>query len=347
MAYKSFENSYNAKDNAIGFIRLILAIFIIVQHSYALLGQADPLSSIGLISFGALGVNGFFILSGFLITSSWLNSKSLINYAWRRVLRIFPAFWICLLVTALIVTPLIIIVKGQSINQYTWSQMVGYISKNLTIIINQPDIANLTDHLAEKSLNGSLWTLSWEFLFYILLAIGGVFGALTNRKWLLIIFTIIYIACYWLDACKCTVFLKYYSSVNVAVLPYYFLVGSMGFLYKKHIPDSKIMFTICIVLWLLDLKYNPNYPLHPIFLLYILLWLTTNLPFKSIERFGDFSYGLYIYHFVVIQTLLITFNNQFQPITLLLITLPIAFGLAYLSWNLIEKRYMNFKKLVK
>ncbi|RZL37250.1 MAG: acyltransferase [Pedobacter sp.] len=347
MAYKSFESSYNAKNNAIGFIRLILAIFVVVQHCYSLLSHSDPLSSIGLTSFGALGVNGFFILSGFLITSSWLNSESLINYVWRRILRIFPAFWICLLVTALIVAPIIIILKGQSLNQHILSQMVGYILKNLTLIINRPDISNLTNKLAEKSLNGSLWTLSWEFLFYFLLAISGLFGALSKRKWLLIFFTITYIACYWIDACKCTIFLKYYSNVNVAILPYYFLVGSIGFLFKKYIPDSKIIFAICIILWLLDLKYNPNYPLHPFFLLYVLLWLATHFSFKSIEKFGDFSYGLYIYHFVVIQTILISFDNKFQPITLLLITLPTAFGLAYLSWNLIEKRCMNFKRLVK
>lgn len=347
MIYKSFENIYNDKDNAIGFIRLILAIFVIVQHSYVLLGHADPLSGIGLISFGALGVNGFFILSGFLITSSWLNSKNLINYVWRRILRILPAFWICLLFTTLIVAPLMIIFKGQSLSSNILSQMLGYLFKNLALIINQPDIANLTNHLTEKSLNGSLWTLSWEFLFYILLAVGGLIGALSKRKWLLIISTLIYIACFWIDTCKCTLFLKFYTSSNVAILPYYFLIGSIGFLFKKHIPDSRIIFALCNILWLLDLKYNSHYPLHPFFLFYILIWLTTHLPFKSIERFGDFSYGLYIYHFVVIQTLLIIFNNQFQPITLLLITLPIAFGLAYLSWNLIERRCMNFKKLVK
>ncbi|WP_316736067.1 acyltransferase [Pedobacter aquatilis] len=347
MAYKSFENTYNPKYNAIGFIRLVLATFVIVQHSYALSGYTDPLSRIGLISFGALGVNGFFILSGFLITSSWLNSRSIINYVWRRILRIFPAFLICLLVTALVVAPIIIILKGLSLNQHIITQMGGYIFKNLLLIINQPDIGNLTNSLAEKSLNGSLWTLSWEFLFYILLAIGGLFGALSKRKWLLIFLTITYIICYWIDTCKCTIFLKFYTSSNVAILPYYFLVGSIGFLYKKHIPDSKIIFAICIVLWLLDLKYNVDYPLHPFFLLYILLWLTMHLPIKSIERFGDYSYGLYIYHFVVIQTILILFNDQLQPLILLLITLPVAFGLAYLSWNLIEKRCMNFKRLIK
>lgn len=347
MLTKSVESTYNPKDNSIGFIRLVLAIFVIVQHSYALLGYADPLSKIGLISFGALGVNGFFILSGFLITSSWLNSKRIINYVWRRILRIFPGFWVCLLVTALIVAPIIILLKGQSLNQHVVTQMTGYIFKNLFLIINQPDIGNLTNNLGEKSLNGSLWTLSWEFLFYILLAIGGLSGALSKRKWLLIIFTIIYIICYWIDTCKCTIFLKFYTSSNVAILPYYFLVGSIGYLYKKHIPDSKIIFAMCIVLWLLDLKYNADYPLHPFFLLYILLWLTARFPIKSIERFGDFSYGLYIYHFVVIQAILILFNNQLQPLILLLITLPIAFGLACLSWNLIEKRCINFKRLTK
>ncbi|RBQ10005.1 acyltransferase family protein [Pedobacter miscanthi] len=343
--YNSFEKNYSPKKNAIGFIRLILAIFVVIQHSFVLNGQIDPLSSLGLTSFGALGVDSFFILSGFLITASWLNSKSFLNYIWHRILRIFPAFWFCLVFTALIVAPVMALISGQIIDLHFIGNQATYIFKNLALNIYQPTIGNLTNNLVEKSLNGSLWTLFWEFSFYILLAISGIFGALEKRKWLLIGFTAIYILCYWLDPCKCTFFLKFFTNKSIAILPYYFLIGSIGFTFRKYIPDSTFLLIFCIILWIVDIKFNPNFPLNPFFLFYILLWLITNLPVKSIERFGDFSYGIYIYHFLIIQTIILASGNYVSAWEIFAITVPISLLMAYISWNMIEKKCLNLKNI--
>lgn len=344
---KTFEFSYNSDQNAIGFLRLLLAIFVVIQHSFALLNQSDPLTTLNLSNFGAIGVDSFFILSGFLITSSWLRSKSIINYLWRRVLRIFPAFWVCITITALLIAPIMAFLSSKEINlSFVYNQLT-YIFKNFGLIINQPDISNLTDNLGEHSLNGSLWTLFWEFLFYIILAIAGLLGLLHKRKWVLILITIVYIACFWADSCKCTIFLKYYTSSNVAILPYFFLVGSLAFLFKKLIPDSKLLFVLAIVLWVSDISFNTHYPLHPFFLSYILIWLSVHLPFKSVEKYGDFSYGIYIYHFIIIQMLLVYSQAILSPWLVFSITLPITFGLAFLSWHLVEKRCLRLKNMLK
>ena len=345
MEVKTFEYSYNLNSNAIGFLRLVLAIFVVVQHSFVLLNQTDPLTKIKLSNFGAVGVDSFFILSGFLITASWLRSKSLPNYLWRRILRIFPAFWVCIALTAILIAPIMAFLASTEINPSFSQNQLSYIFENLGLIINQPDIANLTEGLGQHSLNGSLWTLFWEFLFYIFLAVAGLFGLLLKRKWLLVLITIIYVGCFWADSCKCTIFLKYYTSTSVAILPYFFLVGSLAFLFKKYIPDSKVLFVLAILLWIIDTRFNANYPLNPFFLSYILIWLSVHLPFKSIEYYGDFSYGIYIYHFVIIQLLLVYSPGILSPWLIFSITLPIVFGLAFLSWHLVEKRCLRLKNM--
>lgn len=334
---------YNPNSNSIGFLRLILALLVVIQHSFVLNGEKDPLSLHNFSNFGAIGVNGFFILSGYLITSSWLNNQNLLKFVWKRVLRIFPAFWICLLITAMVFAPIILVLSGGEMNIDFLKSQITYIYKNLFLIVNQADIGNLMSKRSEHSFNGSLWTLSWEFLFYICLAIGGILGFLSKRKTFIIAFIVCYIVSYFMSECKCTIFFKWYVSKSVAILPYMFGVGIIAFLIKDYLPNSFIIFTICLVAWVLDVKFNPHIPLHPFMLAYILLWLTVNLPFKSIEKYGDFSYGIYIYHFPMIQLLLFITTVHLSSTSLFFISILPTLMIAYFSWNFIEKPALSLK----
>ncbi|MES2417965.1 MAG: acyltransferase [Bacteroidota bacterium] len=340
-------NIYNPKENGIGFMRLVLALFVVIQHSFALNNLTDPLTKIGLSSFGSLGVNGFFILSGYLIAASWLNNKSFISFSWRRILRIFPAFWICLLFTSFIIAPIMASIGGNHFDIVFLKQQLSYVYKNLFLIIVQPDIANLSTNYYEHALNGSFWTLSWEFSFYILIAIAGIVGLLNKQKWIFVIIMALYIFSYWASDCKCAIFLKYYVSERIAILPFMFGLGALGYLFKHKIPNSTLLFIVCIIAWVLDIKYNLFIPLHPFFFLYIILWLMVNLPIKSFEKNGDYSYGIYIYHFPIIQLLLLSFNFDLNPWLLSSIAIIPTGILAYLSWHYIERPALSFKKYFK
>lgn len=335
---------FDPNSNGIGFIRLALAIAVIIQHCFALNNLADPLTKFETSNLGAIGVNGFFILSGFLITNSWLNSKSFINFTLRRVLRIFPAFWICLIITSVFFAPLIALINKISLDFGFIIEASSYVYQNFFLMIFKPDIANLTIGNTEHSFNGSLWTLSWEFGFYILLALAGTCGLLTRRKLLFALAIICYSFVYLLSDCKCTIFFKLYTSERVAILPVMFGLGILAALYIHKIPNNVYLFTACLLLWIADLKYNSYLPLYPFFFAYILLWLIVNLPIKSFEKYGDYSYGLYIYHFPVIQIMLLVFNFNISPWLLsLIIIIPTGF-MAYLSWNIIEKPALQLKK---
>lgn len=223
-------------------------------------------------------------------------------------------------------------------------QQLGYIYKNLFLFISQPDIYDLSTNLYEHALNGSLWTLSWEFGFYIFLALAGIAGLLSKRKWLFLIVLALYIVSYWASDCKCTIFFKYYTSERVAILPFMFGLGAMGYLFKHKIPNSTILFIVCIIAWFLDVKYNHVVPLYPFFFLYIMLWLMVNLPIRSFEKNGDYSYGIYIYHFPVIQLFLSAYSFEFHPWVLgAMVIIPTGI-LAWLSWHYIEKPALSYKK---
>src|SRR5690349_1596936 len=94
------------RDNAFSTLRLILAAFVILSHSPALLDgdtRRDPLVALGTVTLGELGVDGFFALSGFLLAQSWSRAPSLSRYLIRRSLRIYPGYAVALFVSVLVV----------------------------------------------------------------------------------------------------------------------------------------------------------------------------------------------------------------------------------------------------
>jgi peptidoglycan/LPS O-acetylase OafA/YrhL len=108
---KTIEEVYKPKSNAFDLYRFILASSIIVFHSYGLTGsqKIDFLATYtkGQINLAEFAVGGFFVISGFLVTQSLLNSKSALQYLWKRFLRLFPALFISTVFSALLLGPFI------------------------------------------------------------------------------------------------------------------------------------------------------------------------------------------------------------------------------------------------
>jgi peptidoglycan/LPS O-acetylase OafA/YrhL len=94
------------------------------------------------------------------------------------VLRIFPGFWLCLLVTAFVIAPIGAIVTSTNLAP---ADVTGYIGANLGLRLQAESIGAFTATNAEPRLvNGSLWTLYPEFLCYLALA-------LTPRRYLAVV----------------------------------------------------------------------------------------------------------------------------------------------------------------
>jgi peptidoglycan/LPS O-acetylase OafA/YrhL len=292
--------------NNFNFLRIVFAYFVLVTHSYALAGNIDNDFLYRItrqqICFSHIGVYGFFVLSGYLVYHSLINSNNIVQYLYKRCLRIFPALLVMLLVVCLT----IILVFHNSIQ---YNAMASYIVSNLFLYQPQPSINNIFMANPAKSINGSLWTIPHEFTMYLLLPI--LYFINKNKKLTIALCAAVFIIL-WLGNVYYTHKLNRFvinlylgSFVNFAN---YFVAGVL--LALLNIEQWKHKTTILIstvVIYTIAIYYNQNdktiYVLLPPIV--VLLGLLYNSFLHKISNaIGDISYGVYIYAFPVQQFLM-------------------------------------------
>src|SRR5438105_14301062 len=103
---QSLDRAFDARHNSLDFVRFVLTVSVVFFHSFAFSGfRQAPLRFPGGEGFAHLVVPSFFAIRGFLIARSFLTTGSTARYLWQRALRIFPAYWVCLLLTSGVVAP--------------------------------------------------------------------------------------------------------------------------------------------------------------------------------------------------------------------------------------------------
>ena len=140
-------DTIHTKSNSLGFLRFLLAFIVVIHHAFRL-RSTEPYfwEDFFPLSFGTLGVYGFFVISGYLITASFEHATSTVNFVWRRLLRIFPAFWICLLLTIFLFAPITHYVTYGSLENYFTgfaASPLSYFYKNMFLYVNQLDINDI------------------------------------------------------------------------------------------------------------------------------------------------------------------------------------------------------------
>lgn len=342
--------AFNPQKNSLAFLRFLLAILVVIQHSYHL-GNfgADPIwfLSNGTINTGSLAVHSFFIISGFLITRSYLSTSNFGRYLWHRILRIFPGFWVCLVVTAFVFAPIAYISVNGNISGYLSAKdsPLGYIVKNLFLYIKQADIANLMSLHVEKSLNGSLWTLIWEFMLYLAIALLGLLSILKKHRYIVFAIFLTFLITYFVDPCHCTILLRFFVMERNPPLVVLFLSGAIFWLYRDKILFNAATFASLVLVTLVAIPLNLYLFVEPFTLPYILFWLSINLPLSKFEKHADYSYGIYIYSFPI-QQLLIKFDlDKFGVGIYFILSLLLTVPLALLSWHFIEKPCLQLKDI--
>jgi peptidoglycan/LPS O-acetylase OafA/YrhL len=317
--------------------------------------------------FRTMAVYGFFGISGFLIAGSALRNKTG-RYLWQRFLRIFPGFWVCLIVTSLVIGVLACLSWTHGCNQLSCyfgakDSPWGYVFKNVGLYINQSSIAGLPrghyDPIEWGVWNGSLWTLAYEFLCYLLLAALALAGLLRKRT-LVLGATIVLIGAIAIITLTPSLHSHFNLSenwflMNLMRFAAVFLVGSLIYLYRDKLPDSGWIALACGALFFGSLWLNRDglsprdtFTYASFFAPaagYPLIWLGAHLPFQRVGAENDYSYGFYIYAYPVQQFLAMEGAKQlgffgFTAVAVVL-TAPLAVG----SWWLIEKHALKLKKL--
>lgn len=156
----SIRESLSTRDNALNLVRLLLAVAVIIGHAWILGGFGEgPFPGLA-----GWAVNAFFAISGYLITGSRLRS-GILKFLMNRVLRIFPAFWVVLVVTASVIAPLVSVVAGES---WLFGSATSYVVLNAGLYIFQWGIVDTLSTVPHPGAwNGSLWTLFYEFSAYL------------------------------------------------------------------------------------------------------------------------------------------------------------------------------------
>lgn len=345
----SIEEKCSTRQNNFDCFRFIAALLVIYSHAFVLIkgdysGEILAEFTNGVYSAGEFAVGVFLILSGFLITQSYLKSKSLQKYLLARVLRIFPAFIVVIFLMVFVLGPLItnLPLKEYFNHSGTFSYLL-----NCGLIRMQWELPGVFYGNPSVSVNGSLWTIPYEFLFYLVIVILGILKILKKKNLVLIIYLITLVLEWkknsWIS--DSSIFSTTFTIYNLIHLGVYFLTGVVIYLYRKDIILHKICAILAVVALLICWRKSFCSIPFAIFGGYLLMYFGyhSKIRFHNFNKFGDFSYGLYIFAFPIQQSLIFWSGNDMSPYVNFAISSILALGCAFLSWNLIEKRAMQLK----
>jgi peptidoglycan/LPS O-acetylase OafA/YrhL len=332
------------RQNNFDALRLALATLVLFSHSFVLAGDVDPIARATRMQLdgGAIAVDGFFVISGYLITQSWLNSRSTDQFLEKRVRRIYPGYLGALIVSmaiAALCSETIRYIKFLAFDSEPFVQAVFFLKYG--VLDNNAAFPN---NPYPHAVNGSLWTLQPELFCYLLVAAAGVLGALKRRS------TIV--------AASGAVFVIYGVEIGTRLganptdftrLFVYFAAGSLLFLYRVRFDDTRFILTAIAALLVAFVSPPPSLSLVlPIAGSYLLLSLafTRKIRLYDVAARGDVSYGVYLYAFVVQQTVIRLFGLAHRPLVVFATALPVTFALAFASWHLVEKRFLRRAKRI-
>lgn len=340
--------------NRFDFFRLALASLVIWSHSFVLsTGQvsSEPLLrwTRGQIDWGGLAVDFFFVISGFLITYSWMRSASARDYLVKRVSRIYPGFILASLVQALLILPMVTpVFRGFTLRQWLMLPAnildlvgFGYPYGNVPPVFVHNPLPNV--------MNGSLWTIRYEFVCYLLIPVLASLGFL-RRRWPL--------AAVWAGIVVMTglgVVIPTHKLVTATLgaplhwprFLSFFLAGMVFCVYREQISWRRSYALVCVAALVIAARLPPVLTyLLPVCGGYALLCFA--LPparvFTEFGRFGDFSYGTYLYAFPIQQCIVMAAGGRIGPVRLFLIACPLSIAAGIASWFVVERWFLRRKR---
>jgi peptidoglycan/LPS O-acetylase OafA/YrhL len=339
------------RSNNFDFLRFFFATLVIFSHSFDLIGGkgANPISQFtrGQIDGGSVAVDGFFIISGFLIAQSFFNSRSVFDYFKRRVLRIYPGF-----VAAAIISLVFFGWLGMHFSATYWQNVEPGIFLERLPVLKQLWIPQTFHDSQWPLVNGPIWTIQYEFACYILIALLGVTGILRLRAFLLVLFFALLL--FYVVQVPAGLLLYNWRELPIGGVPdnyprflSYFLVGTLAFLYRERITYGPGIAALFLTATLIIARLGHYMDLLlPLSLCYLVLFVAfyPRIHLHSWAKHGDFSYGLYLYGWPVQQSLILLCRPWITPSLLFVFSFPLALLFAIGSWYLIERRFLRLKK---
>ena len=333
------------RDNCFGVLRFVFALIIVIAH-LRVLTQLPELQCTKYLSM-VVNRTAFFVISGFLIMVSYNHSSSIKQFFRKRARRIFPAY---IAVIAGCALGMVFLSEYSPLAYFTHPMWWKYIGANLCFMnFLQPCLPGVftADWFPNCSVNGALWTQKVEIGFYLIVPLLAYMLHKSKRAWVWLL--AIYLgSVLWSNV---FMFLADHSGKSVYVflehqLPgclSYFAAGMFAYQYKDAFLKYRHWIIIPAIVIVVVEKMMGCSWLQPAGNAAILLWCAYSLPkLNQLEWLGNFSYGMYLYHYPLIMIMLSlglfeTWNAWVASLCLIAVVLV----LSVLSWYLLEKRFIQ------
>jgi peptidoglycan/LPS O-acetylase OafA/YrhL len=295
---------------------------------------------------GAEAVNCFFIISGFLIAGSWERSGGLGVFLINRFLRIYPGFVVAMVFCVFVIAPF----TGAKFPSYLWDARTYLYFKPLILgpVEQLPGV--LSSVPWQGVINGSIWTIRFEMLCYMLIALLGLLGLLRRPIVVLLLLAA--------SLAGSQIVLRGWPHAWALDVPWFgtiwelprfvsaFMAGVAAYVWKERIQYRGLPAVGAILFLVVATVFKFDAIVFPICAAYLVLFVAFShwIPMQRVGARGDFSYGIYLYAFPIQQLLVYWFPICRYPLVLTAMALPITGILAVGSWKLVEEPCLRLKR---
>lgn len=348
--YSRMENA-EGRPSGFDYMRIVLSLVVLILHAFANGGGKELTQRVfwevpGMNAIVLSVLPMFFALSGFLVAGSLYRCKTLISFFGLRFVRIYPALAVEVLLTAFLLGPIVTTLPlGEYFTSNGFFRYLVNVTGHTTVYLPGAFADNPQPHIA----NGQLWTVPWELMCYIALGLAAIIGGRRSRTILFLGFFLVIVAALLQHGVNTDwTFAPYQGAVAGRLLVIAFMAGVVFYAYREYVPVTTpylLSATVAAVL-LFSFSFMGQY-VAVVLTAYITCALGVMNPKRlALLRHADLSYGVFLYHFIVQQTLMYFFSSLQTWYWCLLLSLPVSIAVAAASWYLVEQPVMCRKKAV-
>lgn len=329
------------QQNNFDLLRFVFAAVVCLVHVHALSGlEVFAIFSATLSS--EIAVKSFFIVSGFLIFMSFEHSRNFQHYWVKRIRRIYPAYFFIIIACVLL---------GSILTTQTWQHYFSwvtlkYVMANLLFLnFVQPNLPGVFEHNTLQAMNGALWTLKIEVLFYLFVPLA-VLAFRKFGRWAILIALYVASVAYSMSmsALAAKTGAGFYLELQ-RQLPgqiAFFAAGAAGYYYLPILTRYAKYLVPAAILAFMCQSWLPWMAIQPIALAILVVYVACIFPcLGNFDKYGDFSYGIYIVHFPVLQLFIAQGWFNQQPWAMLCLACGVILSTAFLLWHFIEKPFLR------
>ena len=331
-------------DNFFTPLRFIFAFMVLIGHAF-IIGMRDVNAEPRVFfefTFSYMAVNLFFIASGFLVTKSMLYRGDVAEYSSARILRIYPALALHVLLVMFVMGPFVTSLPLREF--FTHPDFFTQPLKVLSFYKTEIELPSVLEGNNETLASATLWTLRYEVLAYIGTAIAFSLG-LMKKKWMLLAQFVVF-ASAWIVIKAFGLFESLPATgQNLLRFSICYSLGAAIFAYRERL-QFHILGLVGVTIAAALTNGTPLFEVTTaVMLAYFVFWAAYIKAPKlvGLQSVSDISYGIYIYHWAIMQWLNHIFPD-FGPWQLIAIAAPLTIAISAASWRYIEKPMLRSKK---